>query len=182
MTFKTILAAGLAAGCMALATGFAHAGPDDPSKFEAVDYGAQKFLYDFNFGNPQEGLAALGFIRNHIKALKEFGDFDKSRIVIVAHGNELHAFSRKNKAAYPEAYEAFKELSDQGVEIHICRNAAKGRGYDPDGFYDMMTVVPAAVIDIAKYAGEGYGYIYPAQFAKVTREDIAAQYPEVEME
>ncbi|WP_019170025.1 DsrE family protein [Pseudaminobacter salicylatoxidans] len=178
MNVKTILAA----GCMVLGSSLAHAGPDDPSKFEAVQYGAQKFVYDFNFATPQEGLGALGFIRNHIKALKEFGDFEKSRIVIVAHGNELHAFSRENKAAFPEAYAAFKELTDQGVEIHICRNAAKSRGYDPDGFYDVMTVVPAAVIDIARYAGEGYGYIYPAQFAKVTREEIVAQYPEVDME
>jgi intracellular sulfur oxidation DsrE/DsrF family protein len=172
----------LASACFAVIAATAHAGPDDPSKFDPVQYGTQKFLYDFNFAQPKDGLNALGFIKNHIKAMKEFGDFDKSKIVIVAHGNELHAFSRKNKAAFPEAYEAFKELTDQGVEIHICRNAAKGRGYAPDEFYDVMTVVPAAVIDIARYAGEGYGYIYPAMFERVTREDVVAAHPEIEID
>lgn len=178
MKFRTLFASALLAASVAAA----HAGPDDPSKFDRVQYEGQKFLYDFNFGAPEDGLRALGFVKNHIKALKEFGDFEKSHIVIVAHGNELHAFSRKNKAAFPKAYEAFKELTDQGVDIHICRNAAKGRGYEPDAFYDVMTVVPAAVIDIAKYASEGYGYMYPAMFSKVTREDIVAKHPEVEME
>ena len=53
-------------------------------------------------------------------------------------------------AAFPDAYETIKELTDKGVEFHICRNAAKGRGYAPEDFYDLFTVVPAAVIDIAK--------------------------------
>ncbi|MFU0504221.1 DsrE family protein [Pseudaminobacter sp. NGMCC 1.201702] len=178
MKFRT-LAASI---CLVAMATVAQAGPEDPSKFEPVQYGAQKFLYDFNFGEPKDGLSALGFVKNHIKALKEFGDFDGSRIVIVAHGNELHAFARKNRAAFPQAYEAFKELADQGVEIHICRNAAKSRGYAPEEFYDMMTVVPAAVIDVAKYAAEGYGYMYPAMFSRMTREDLMATNPEIEME
>lgn len=178
MKFRTLVAS----ICFVAFSSVAQAGPDDPSKFDPVKYGAQKFLYDFNFGAPEDGFKALSFVKNHIRAMKEFGDFEKSRIVIVAHGNELHAFSRKNKAAFPDAYAAFKELTDQGVDIHICRNAAKSRGYEPDEFYDVMTVVPAAVIDIAKYAGEGYGYIYPAMFSGVTREDIIAKHPEIEME
>lgn len=178
MKFRTLVAS----ACFVALASAAYAGPDDPSKFEPVQYGAQKFLYDFNFGDPKDGLSALAFVRNHIKALKEFGDFDKSKIVIVAHGNELHAFSRKNKAAFPEAYEAFKEVADQGVEIHICRNAAKSRGYEPEEFYDMMTVVPAAVIDVAKYAAEGYGYMYPAVFPKVTRDELIAANPALDME
>jgi len=178
MKFRT-LAASIC--LLALATS-AQAGPDDSSKFEPVQYGAQKLLYDFNFGQPKDGLSALAFVRNHIKALKEFGDFDGSSIVVVAHGNELHAFARKNRAAFPEAYEAFKELADQGVKFHICRNAAKSRGYAPEEFYDMMTVVPAAVIDVAKYAGEGYGYMYPAMFSNMTREDLVAVNPELDFE
>ena len=157
------------------------AGPEDPSKFDPVGYGPQKVLYDWNYATPEDGLRALGYIRNHIAAMEEFGDLEGSDIVVVAHGNDLHAFARKNAAAFPDAYETIKELTDKGVEFHICRNAAKGRGYAPEDFYDLFTVVPAAVIDIAKYGNEGYSYMYPALFPRLTDEDIANQYPEVGM-
>lgn len=89
------------------------AGPEDPSRFVTIDYGPQKVLYEFNFAEPKDGLAALGFIRNHIEALKKHGDLAGSKFVIVAHGNELHAYSRKNRAAFPEAYKLLKDISDQ---------------------------------------------------------------------
>ncbi len=156
------------------------AGPEDPSRFVAIDYGAQKVMYDFNFAEPKDGIAALGFIRNHIAALKKHGDFKKSHFVMIAHGNELHAYSRKNRSAFPEAYKALKEITDEGVEIHICSNAARSRGYKPDEFYDIMTVVPAAVIDIPHYAGKGYSYMYPAMFPRITRDEIKLKSPGVE--
>lgn len=155
------------------------AGPDDPSRFDPVGYGAQNFLYDFNFAEPVHGLKALTFVRNHIRALKEHGDFENSRLVIVAHGNELHALSRLNSAAFPNAYEELRDLVEQGVEIHVCRNAASGRGYQPDEFYDLITVVPTAMTDIAKYQGEGFGYIYPAVSAGITRDDLIERHPEL---
>ena len=170
-----------AAGLIFASTVMASAGPNDPSKFDPVHYKAQKVLYDFNFDNPIDGKRALNFIRNHIAAAKEFGDFKDSKFVVVAHGNELHAFSRLNRTAYPDVYEAVKQLTDEGVEFHICRNAAKGRGYEPDQFYDLFTVVPAAVIDIAKYENEGYSYMYPAVTSKMTREDIVASHPDLSM-
>lgn len=158
------------------------AGPEDKSAFHPVQYEAQNAVYDWNYPTPETGLRALGFVRNHIKALKEYGDLENSNIVIVAHGNDLHAFSRLNSEAYPQAYDALKELSDMGVEIHVCRNAARGRGYAPEDFYDMVKVVPAAVIDIAKYGNMGYSYMYPELFPRMTREDIIAKHPEVTMD
>ena len=172
-----------AAAVMVIAlAGTAHSGPTDPSHFEPVQYEAQKVLYDWNYATPEEGLRALGFIRNHLKSMEEFGDKENSHIVMVAHGNDLHAFSRLNSEAYPEAYEKLKELVDAGVEIHVCRNAAKSRGYGPEDFYDFTTVVPAAVIDIAKYGNEGYSYMIPSLFPRITREDIIAKHPEVTMD
>lgn len=172
----------LAALLLALSGTPVVAGPEDPSTFNPVRYEAQKVLYDFNFDEPMDGFRALNFIRNHIAAAKEFGDFKNSKFVVISHGNELHAFSRLNRAIYPEVYEAVQELTDQGVEFHICRNAAKSRGYEPDQFYDLFTVVPAAVIDIAKYGNEGYSYIYPAVTRKMTRDDIVAANPELSMD
>ena len=119
---RTFLAA---AAALAVSSTLASAGPTDPSSFDPVHYEAQKALYDFDFDNPADGERALGFIRNHIAAAKEFGDFKNSKFVVVAHGNELNAFSRLNRSAYPDVYKHVKELADQGVEFHICRNAAR---------------------------------------------------------
>jgi intracellular sulfur oxidation DsrE/DsrF family protein len=157
------------------------AGVDDPSKFDAVKYPAQKALYDFNFANPTDAIPAFSYVKNHIQAMKQYGDFKNSHIVIVAHGNELHAFSRLNRAAYPDMYKHLKELKDLGVTINICANAAKSRGYKPDEFYDLTTVVPAAVIDIAKWQNQGYSYMYAEWFPRITREEILAKYPELKM-
>ena len=150
----------------------AQAGPEDPSKFNDTPYAAQKALYDFNFAKPGQGKSALGYIRNHLRALKEFGDTPDSHIVIVAHGNELHAFSRHNREAYPEVYEALKDLTDQGVSIFVCRNAARGRGYDSGDFYDVITVVPAAVSEIANWQNQGYSYMYAGFFPRILREEL----------
>lgn len=157
------------------------AGPDDPSKFDGTPYAAQKALYDFNFAKPGDAKVAFGYIKNHLKAIKEFGDPKQSHIVIVAHGNELHSFSRKNAAAFPEMYAELKALADAGVTIHICRNAAASRGYKPDEFYDVTTVVPAAVIDIAKWQNQGYSYMYAEWFPRLKREELIAQHPELHM-
>ena len=183
MTMMRRMTRHLAAGAAAiLMAGAAMAGPDDPSVFDPVRYEAQDVLYDWNYATPEEGIRALGFVRNHIAAMKEFGDFENSRIVIVAHGNDLHALARANAPAFPEAYEKFKELADQGVKIHICRNAARGRGYEPEDFYDFVTVVPAAVIDIAKYQMDGYTYMYAALFPSMKHEDVIAAHPELHMQ
>ncbi len=155
------------------------AGPADPSKFDPTPYKAQKALYDFNFAKPGDGHVAFGYVKNHLEAIQKFGDPKNSHIVIVAHGNELHSFSRLNRAAFPEMYAALKELKDAGVTIHGCANAARSRGYKPDEFYDLVTVVPAAVIDIAKWQNQGYSYMYAEWFPRLTREELVKQHPEL---
>jgi intracellular sulfur oxidation DsrE/DsrF family protein len=156
------------------------AGPSDPSKFDGTPYKAQKALYDFNFAKPTDAKPAFGYIKNHLKAIKEYGQPTTSHIVIVAHGNELHAFSRLNRAAYPDMYEELKALKDAGVSIHVCSNAARSRGYKPDEFYDVITVVPAAVIDIAKWQNEGYSYMFAGWYPRLTREEVVKQHPELQ--
>jgi intracellular sulfur oxidation DsrE/DsrF family protein len=153
-------------------------GPEDPSKFDPTPYKPQKALYDFNFAKPEHGRVAFGYVKNHLKAIKEYGDPKNSHIVIVAHGNELHSFSRLNRATYPDMYEQLKALTDAGVTIHVCSNAARSRGYKPDEFYDVITVVPAAVIDIAKWQNDGYSYMYAEWFPRLKREDFLEQHPE----
>lgn len=156
----------------------ATAGPEDSSKFDGTPYKPQKALYDFNFAKPEHGRVAFGYVRNHLQSIEKFGDPKNSHIVIVAHGNELHSFSRLNRATYPDMYEQLKALTDAGVTIRVCSNAARSRGYKPDEFYDVITVVPAAVIDIAKWQNEGYSYMYAEWFPRLKREEFLSQHPE----
>ena len=102
------------------------AGPTDPSKFDGSRYSGQKALYDFNLENPEDIAGALGYVRNHLKAIKEFGDPKSSRIVIVAHGNEIHALSRLNRAAYPEMYDQLKALESDWIDVDgVCGEKGK---------------------------------------------------------
>lgn len=156
------------------------AGPDDPSKFDGTPYKPQKALYDFNFANPTEGKVAFGYIRAHLRALKEFGDSKNSHIVIVSHGNELHSFSRLNRGLYPDIYGILKQLTEMGVSIRVCRNAAKSRGYKPEEFYDVITVVPAAVIEITKLQNQGYSYMFAGWYPRLTRDKLLKEYPQLQ--
>ncbi|MCE1241988.1 DsrE family protein [Oryzomicrobium sp.] len=167
------------AAVLALAAPAAQAGPDDPSRFDGSPLGAQKAVYHFNYEKPEDLLQGLGYLQNHLRGLKEFGDLKHSHLVIVAHGNELHMLSRLNRGAYPDIYDKLKELTDQGVTIRICRNAAAARGYKPGDFYDLATVVPAAMTDLAKWQAAGYAYISGDAIRRTTRQDFLAKHPEV---
>jgi len=114
-----------------------------------------------------------------LNGLKEFGDLKQSHIVMVAHGNELHMLSRLNRAAYPDIYDRLKQLTDQGVTLRVCRNAAKFRGYKPSDFYDLVTVVPAAMTDLAMWQQKGYSYISGAVINRSKRSEFLEKHPEV---
>ncbi|MEI8031318.1 MAG: DsrE family protein [Comamonadaceae bacterium] len=146
------------------------AGPNDPSKFDAGALGAQRAVYQFNYEKPEDMLQGLGYINNHLKALKEFGVLSQSHLVIVAHGNELHMLSRLNRAAYPEIYDELQSLTDQGVTLQVCRNAAKFRGYQPGDFYDLVSVVPAAMTAITQWQSKGYAYVSGQVIRRTKRE------------
>ena len=162
-----------------LCSSLAVAGPDDPSKFDGSPLGAQKVAYQFNYEKPEDMLQGLGYIANHLQGLKEFGDLKNSHLVIVAHGNELHMLSRLNKAAYPDAYDRLKALTDKGVSIHLCRNAAKFRGYKPEDFYDLVTVVPAAMTDLGKLQAQAYSYISGDVIKRTKRDEFREKHPEI---
>ncbi len=150
--------------------GVAFAGPEQSSKFDASPLGVQRAVYQFNYERPEDLLQGLGYINNHLKALREFGDLEKSHLVIVAHGNELHMLSRLNRATYPEIYEELNALVDQGVTFQVCRNAANFRGYQPGDFYDLISVVPAAMTAITQWQSKGYAYVSGQVVRRTKRE------------
>jgi intracellular sulfur oxidation DsrE/DsrF family protein len=162
-----------------LCAGVAWAGPDDMSKFDDSPLGAQKAVYQFNLEKPEDLYQALGYLNNHLNGLKEFGTLKGSHIVMVAHGNELHMLSRLNRAAYPDIYDRLKALSDQGVTFRVCRNAANFRGYKPGDFYDLVTVVPAAMTDLAKWQQKGYAYISGDVINRSKRVEFLQKHPEI---
>lgn len=178
---------GMLALALALAVGVLGApvpgwsGPDDPSRLDTTPYAPQKVVYHFNLASPEQGIQSLRYLRNHLKTLKEHGAPGPSSIAVVANGNELHAFSRLNQVAYPEVYGQLKELTAQGVEFRVCANAAKARGYQPDAFYDLVTVVPAGVTELARYQNTGHAYILATAHEVIKREALLAKYPELGM-
>lgn len=144
-----------------------------PSKFRDAPYTAHRVVYDFNYQTPIDGVRALGYIRNHLKALEEFGDVAKdSHIVVVMHGYEVHAMAREQWDHFPDIYDQLKELTDKGVSFFVCRNSARGKGYDVDDFYDLITVIPAGMAEIGHWQMKGYGYINPQLHQRKTREDL----------
>jgi hypothetical protein len=68
-------------------------------------------LYDFSFVKSGGGKVAFGLIRNRPQAIRPFADPKHSRIVIVAPGNDAHAFSRLIRATLPEMYGEFSDPS-----------------------------------------------------------------------
>ncbi len=150
------------------------ASPNDPSKFDASPLDVQRAVYQFNFETPTDLEQGLGYLHNHLKALKQFGDAGASRLVVVAHGNELHLLSRLNRATYSDIYDELKALADQGVLFRVCRNAANFRGYKPEDFYDVVTVVPAAMTELVKWQAQGYAYISGDVIRRTRRADAMA--------
>lgn len=160
--------------------GAAFAGPDDPSKFDDSALPAQKTVYHFNLEKPEDFQQGLAYMTNHLNALKAFGGTDsQSSLVAVAIGNELHMLSRLNRAAYPDIYEKLKALADRGVVFRACRNAATFRGYKPQDFYDVVTVVPAGVTDLAKWQAQGYAYISGDAVKRSKRSEFREKHPEI---
>jgi len=151
------------------------AGPTDPQLFDPTPLGAQHAVYQFNFENPIDLEQGLGYLNNHLKALKQYGDVAGSKLVVVAHGNELHMLSRQNRSRYPDIYDALKALADQGVLFRVCRNAANYRGYGPGDFYDVVTVVPSAVTELVKWQAQGYAYISGQVIHRTRRSDLPKQ-------
>ena len=143
------------------------------STFRDTPYTPHRVVYDFNYQIPGDGVKALGYIRNHLKALEEFGDVAKdSHIVVVMHGYEVHAMAREQWEHFPDVYARLKELSEKGVSFYVCRNSARGKGYDTDDFYDLITVIPAGMAEVGHWQMKGYGYINPQLHKRKTREEL----------
>jgi uncharacterized protein len=161
-------------------TQIAVAGPDDPSRFQAFKYGAQKAVYHLNHATPIETMKALRLVQGHVTILKREDSWEGSKIAVVIQGNSVHAFSRLNQDAFPDIYDQLKILTEQGVEINVCAVAARSRGYEMDQFYDLVTLVTAGTLEVVHYQKMGYGYFPTGGFPKMSRTDLFKKYPELD--
>jgi hypothetical protein len=50
-------------------------------------------------------------------------------------------------------------LPGQGVQFRVYRNAAHFRADKTEDSYDVVTVVPAAMTELATWQGKGYAYV-----------------------
>ncbi|MBF0610380.1 MAG: hypothetical protein G8345_02865 [Magnetococcales bacterium] len=178
---RWMLAAVLALGCWSMPLSpLAWAG-DGASRLDDTPYTPQKAVYHFNFSAPsqlEEGFRRVG---NHVKTLEKHGDLAKSKLVVVINGNELHALARANQAVFPEIPATLAKLVQQGVVVRICGNAAQRRGYQVGDFYDLTTVVPAAVTEVTRLQNEGYAYIHLELSDALSRDKLKSLYPELAM-
>ncbi len=144
-----------------------------PSTFRDTPYEPQNVVYELNYATPKDGVRALGYLRNHLRALEEFGDVAKdSHIVVVMHGYEVHAMARENADHFPKVYDTLKGLADKGVSFYLCRNSARGKGYDVDDFYDVVTVVPAGMSELGHWQMKGYATINPRLNPRMNKKDL----------
>jgi uncharacterized protein len=122
------------------------------------DYARQKVVYDADSATPEK-LEAVLDRASYLSMLNGANPFD-TRIVVVVHGEALHAFARRNHAEHAEIMARAQSLSvGDVVEFRICAAGARRRGYAPEDFHGFATVVPMADAEIVRLQQEGFAYM-----------------------
>ncbi len=95
------------------------------------------------------------YIETQIAALKQaFAELD---IVIISHGRELNALTL---AQQTQPYmQTFKNLSRQGVNIHVCEVVAARLNKTADDFPRFIDVTPSGTAQLNDYKQLGYSVI-----------------------
>ena len=137
------------------------AAPNAPwGRGQAVEkeYSKQKVVYDVAVGS----VAALTSVLDRASFLSQVNGADPfdSKIVIVLHGNEIPFFAIKNLAKYKALMERAQSLSVGGIiEFRMCRVAAQGHGFQPEGIHGFVTLVPMADAEIIELQHKGFAYM-----------------------
>ena len=180
-----LVAALAAAGAAIGADGEAPYGRAHAESYADIDALKQlKAVYEFYFVDP----AGVDAVLNSVKALmistSEFGpnDFEPLKLVIVSHGPELVVWDRRNYARYKDVVDRAASLSEQGVRIEVCRNAAATLGLKPEDLYGFLHVIPSGPYALTYWQNKGYALILGGATALtrfVTPQNRDAVRPEV---
>ncbi|MEF8792513.1 DsrE family protein [Thiohalorhabdus sp.] len=123
-----------------------------------IEYQNQKVVLDVTVDNVERMNAVLDRA-SYINNLTGGNPLSNS-IVLVLHGNEIPFFAVENYAEYEELMTRAQSLTVGGViEFRMCRQAAKGHGYDPKDIHGFLTLVPMAEAEIIRYQKKGYAFL-----------------------
>lgn len=95
------------------------------------------------------------YIQHQVSALKQaFADLD---VVIISHGRELAALS--NDFANQPYQQAFEQMHQQGVTVHVCEVVAGRVNKTRDDFPAFIDVAPSGTAQLNDYKKLGYSVI-----------------------
>ena len=128
----------------------------------------QKVVYHVNGGDSAQQAAALGNVRNHIKALGA----ENLDIKVVMHGDGLSMVlfpdqQSKTKMKTANADQNMQARIDglkaDGVQFQVCANTLKGRNIPKDALYGVAEgdIIPSGVAQLSILQTQGYTYIKP---------------------
>lgn len=128
----------------------------------------QKVVYHINGGDAAQQAAALGNVRNHIKAMGA----ENLDIKVVMHGDGLsmvlfpdQQFKTKMKTANADQnmQARIDGLKADGVQFQVCANTLKGRNIPKDTLYSVTAedIIPSGVAQLSILQTQGYTYIKP---------------------
>ncbi|MFW5454242.1 DsrE family protein [Thioalkalivibrio sulfidiphilus] len=122
-------------------------------------YDGQKVVYDADSPTPDK-LRSVIDRASYLSRMNGANPFD-TRVVVVVHGEALHAFARQNYAEHAEIMARAQSLSvGDVVEFRICAAGARRRGYAPEDFHGFATVVPMADAEIVRLQQEeGFAFM-----------------------
>ena len=125
---------------------------------KAIDYSGQKVVFDVTVDSVERMNAVLDRA-SYISQLNGGNPFDTA-IVLVLHGSEIPFFAVENYAKYKELMTRAQSLTVGGIiEFRMCRQAARGHGYEPGDIHGFVTLVPMAEAEIIRYQQKGYAYL-----------------------
>lgn len=125
---------------------------------QAIDYKPQKVVYD----TAVSGERALSNVLDRVSYLNNIYQADPfgTSIVVVLHGNEIPLFAIENFAKHRELMRRAQSLTVGGtITFRMCKQAAKGHGYEPKDIHGFVEIVPMADAEIIRLQQE-QGHVY----------------------
>lgn len=123
-----------------------------------TQYAKQKVVYDTAV-KTVDALTSVMDRASYLSVLNGADPFD-NKIVIVLHGDEIPFFATKNFGKYKALMTRAQSLTVGGIiEFKMCRIAAEGHGFKPEGIHGFVTMVPMGDAEIVRLQHEGYAYM-----------------------
>lgn len=77
-------------------------------------------------------------------------------VAVVSHGAEQFLLTRDNLANQPTTLAGLTDLTEQGVDFHVCGTHSEWRGVDESEYADLINVSASGPAQINDYKNLGY--------------------------